>query len=259
MLHPLRAYFSRFGGIALALTAILLCSAAPARAAQTAEHWPDSDLKLLGAVGFQGSYKSLPKWVRILREADAQVKKLNACDPSSPDCPPIAKSWQAVLNKVRDLPKKKQLQQINLLFNKWPYKLDMDNYGVIDYWATPKEFLKSSGDCEDYSIVKFYALKSLGYDSNDLRLVVLWDTIRNLGHAVLAVYAEGEIYILDNVSNLVFPHTKYKHYNPQYSVNEHYRWAHVKKGAKKKVNLKQLIRLKKLQKKKQEELQGSNK
>jgi Predicted periplasmic protein len=67
-----------------------------------------------------------------------------------------------------------------------------------------KEFISKSGDCEDYSIVKYYALKSLGIPVENMRIVVLNDSIRNLDHSVLAVDVDGKIYILDNVSNLVF-------------------------------------------------------
>ena len=32
---------------------------------------------------------------------------------------------------------------------------DISNYGVEDYWANIKEFLRNSGDCEDYAILSF--------------------------------------------------------------------------------------------------------
>lgn len=120
-----------------------------------------------------------------------------------------------------------QLKAVNKYFNQWPYRLDIERYGVTDYWAAPEEFLTLSGDCEDYSIAKYFALKQLGFNSRHMRIVVVKDRIRNVGHAVLAVYLDGTAYILDNLSNLVLPHTKYSHYIPQYSVNETNRWAHV--------------------------------
>ena len=98
---------------------------------------------------------------------------------------------------------------------------------MTDYWATPREFLKKSGDCEDYSIAKFYALKELGFSGDAMRVVALKDRIRNIGHAVLAVYTDGDIFILDNQTIMVLSHVKYKHYVPQYSVNEKFRWMHV--------------------------------
>ena len=46
------------------------------------------------------------------------------------------------------------------------------------------------------------------------------DTVRNLGHAVLAVYMDGTAYILDNLSNAILPHDRLRQYRPQYSVTE---------------------------------------
>lgn len=61
-----------------------------------------------------------------------------------------------------------------------------------------------------------------------MRIVVARDTIRNLAHAVLAVYMDDDAFILDNLSNSVLSHAKLRQYRPQYSVNEFKRWAHLK-------------------------------
>ena len=99
---------------------------------------------------------------------------------------------------------------------------------IGSYWAIPAEFLKKSGDCEDYAIVKYFTLKELGIPAENMRIVVVRDTLRNLAHAVLAVYLNGDAYILDNLSNTVLSHSRIRQYSPQYSVNESGRWAHLK-------------------------------
>ena len=68
----------------------------------------------------------------------------------------------------------------------------------------------------------------MGFRADELRVVILMDNIRNVGHAVLAVYEANDILILDSLSNIIFSHKKYRHYEPQYSMNETARWAHVK-------------------------------
>ena len=80
---------------------------------------------------------------------------------------------------------------------------------------------------EDYAIAKYYALLELGFKQDQLRIVAVKDMIRNIGHAILAVYLPDNIYILDNQTVMVLPHDRYKHYIPQYSVNEQFRWMHV--------------------------------
>lgn len=119
-------------------------------------------------------------------------------------------------------------KEVNKFFNQWPYRTDMVVYGVNEYWATPWEFAAKSGDCEDYAISKYYALRALGVPADKLRIVALKDTIKNIGHAVLAVYIDDTAYILDNLSSMMLQHTRLTHYKPQFSVNEHYRWGHAK-------------------------------
>ena len=180
---------------------------------------------------FRSTLKALPQWTRVLQLAEAQTDAFYACNPGAEVCSPAALSWQKIILQVQGQPVMDQLKQVNSYFNRWPYRLDIDVYGVSDYWATPGEFLKLSGDCEDYSISKYYALRKLGFAVDDMRIVMLKDNIRNISHAVLAVKLPDDTYILDNMSELVLSHHKYEHYVPQYSVNEFYRWAHVSPGS----------------------------
>ncbi len=183
-------------------------------------------LSLFGSVEFPGSLRALKKWTGIIAKARAQTDKLATCDDQQASCKAIARSWQQMLGQARTLKGPEQLNWVNRFFNRWPYRLDMEIYGVSDYWATPEEFMRYSGDCEDYSIAKYFALRQLGYPLEQLRIVVLHDSIRNIGHAVLAVYREDDAYILDNMSNQVLSHRRYQHYSPYYSLNENNRWAH---------------------------------
>jgi predicted transglutaminase-like cysteine proteinase len=182
---------------------------------------------LLNSLEFKGSLRALTKWTSILSEAKKQVIALNHCSESEGSCPPGGASWKALLEEARNKNGFDQLKYVNAYLNKWPYRLDRDVYGISDYWATPQEFLARSGDCEDYCITKYFALKELGYTPKQLRIVVLRDEIRNIAHATLAVYLEEHVYILDNISNAVFDQKRYTHYTPQYSFNENNRWAHI--------------------------------
>jgi len=182
---------------------------------------------LFGSHEFRSSLKALPNWTRVMTVAENQVREMNACSATSGNCSAAALSWQKIIREARSRQGLEQLKTVNSFFNRWPYRLDIDVYGVSEYWATPQEFLKLSGDCEDYSITKYYALRQLGVPIDQMRIVMLVDSIRGIAHAVLAVTQGEQTYVLDNVSDLVLPHTRYEHYVPQYSVNEHFRWAHV--------------------------------
>jgi len=182
---------------------------------------------IFGSHEFRSSLRALPQWTRVMATAKTQVDAMSSCDPARDSCSAAALSWQKIIRESRGQPAFEQLKTVNAYFNRWPYRLDIDVYGESEHWATPQEFLRLSGDCEDYGITKYYALKQLGVPVDRMRIVMLTDTIRGIAHAVLAVRQGDETYVLDNLSDLVLPHQRYGHYQPQYSVNEQYRWAHV--------------------------------
>jgi predicted transglutaminase-like cysteine proteinase len=198
-------------------------AAAKAPAPKPAEAKPDKR-QLFGTLEFKGKLQKLPKWTRVLAKMKAWKGYFKDSQTANH---PSKKAWETLKAQVRGKSELERLRAVTKFFNKWPYRLDKANWGVSDYWETPWEFLKKSGDCEDYSIAKFYAIQELGFTGDQLRIVAVRDAIRGIGHAVLAVYAKDDIYILDNQTDMVLSHTKYKHYIPQYSVNEHYRWMHV--------------------------------
>jgi predicted transglutaminase-like cysteine proteinase len=197
----------------------------PAARVQGATGGGDGPIRLFQSAAFRGNFNALPKWKRVLSKVKGEIQTLNSC--IAPKCPPGATSWQRIMKQARGQERMEQLRMVNSFFNKWPYRLDQDAYGVSDWWATPQEFLKISGDCEDYAIIKYFALRELGFSQDDLRIVVVKDRIRGIAHAVLAVFTQGDAYILNNVSDAIFTHDKYRHYVPQYSLNEEHRWSHI--------------------------------
>ena len=55
-----------------------------------------------------------------------------------------------------------------------------------------------AGDCEDYAIAKFAALQLAGISPDDLRIVIMHDTISGEDHAVAAARLDGHWLTLDN-------------------------------------------------------------
>jgi predicted transglutaminase-like cysteine proteinase len=175
-----------------------------------------------------GPLKGLPQWTRVLQSMAADTETFDRCAADPEYCgTPVLKNWRNIISSASKLDRAGQLKAVNDFFNRWPYKEDRELYGFSEYWATPREFMMRSGDCEDFAIAKYFALRNLGYSKDELRIVILMDRIRGIGHAVLAVYQENGVIILDSLSNLILPHSRYKHYVPQYSMNETTRWAHV--------------------------------
>lgn len=186
---------------------------------------PDSapaKIKLFGTIEFKRPLSSLPGWLDLL--------KRNQADPIFVPGKHFNKkvTWEQFKEKAKGKTPMELLRYVNSFWNAWPYREDIDNWGQQDYWEIPAEFLKRSGDCEDYSIIKYFTLKELGIPPETMRIAVIRDTIRNMAHAVLVVYLQNDAYVLDSLSNAVLSHSRFKHYSPQYSVNEFGRWAHLK-------------------------------
>ena len=113
------------------------------------------------------------------------------------------------------------LDAVNRWANNHPYVEDWANWGLPDYWETPKEFLTRGGDCEDFAIIKYFTLRRLGFDANDLRIMIVNDTNLQIYHAVLAVrQKDGEPLILDNQAKDVIPASVASQYHLIYSLNE---------------------------------------
>lgn len=119
-------------------------------------------------------------------------------------------------NKAASLGERDMLDLINRTVNAtMTYKPDSNVWGVGDYWATPAEMArKGAGDCEDYAIAKYWLLRGLGVPDQNLQLVLLQDTRRQLFHAVLVAHMPSGSYVLDNVTNRLQLDTAYAQYQP---------------------------------------------
>jgi predicted transglutaminase-like cysteine proteinase len=188
---------------------------------------------LFGTAEFRSeSHAALPQWRRVLHDMARDMEVIRACGQDAARCPNRATmAWLALLRGLEPESRLRQVRAVNSFVNRWQYKADADNYGQRDYWAAPLEFFRRSGDCEDYAIAKYQSLRLLGLPPEALRLVVVQDVVRALPHAVLAVYLEDEIYILDNLTDAVLPQRRVANYVPYYSINELTRWAHTPRDA----------------------------
>jgi predicted transglutaminase-like cysteine proteinase len=176
----------------------------------------------------QQSLDYLPQWLSVLeRHVTQDVPEGNCSDTFFNRC--HLKNWINFLETIKTKPLLEQINAVNLYANKKNYILDMANYGREDYWAIAREFLYNSGDCEDYAITKFFSLRWLGFDMDNLRIVILQDANLRIAHAVLAVSYNNDILILDNQTQRVVSHKTIAHYLPLYSVNEKKWWLHLPK------------------------------
>jgi len=119
------------------------------------------------------------------------------------------------------------LKPINKFWNKVPYLNDNKHWGADDYWATPVEMLASNaGDCEDYSIAKYFSLKEMGLPPGSLRITYVRALRVNEAHMVLAYYPtpDAEPYILDNMTGKLLLASERLDLEPIYSFNDDDMW-----------------------------------
>lgn len=182
--------------------------------------------KLFGASEtVSSSISNFPKWTGVLSRYERDRIKAEAdCSKQTKSC--SLKRWLEALDGFESASKREQLNRVNDFANRTPYVLDIVNWGMEDYWATPIQFFIKNGDCEDYAIAKYKSLRQLGFPASSLRIVILNDQNLGILHAVLAVYLDGTVYILDNQIKQVVEHTRIRHYKPVYSINEQQWWRH---------------------------------
>ena len=135
--------------------------------------------------------------------------------------------WQNLIQNNQQLKEQDKLEAVNDFFNGARFTNDMELWKKKDYWATPVEFLiRDAGDCEDYSIAKYFTLRELGIPGDKLRITYVTATTINQAHMVLAYYPapSSQPLILDNLNRRIKPASERTDLIPVYSFNAESLW-----------------------------------
>ncbi|KXJ45272.1 MAG: sulfate adenylyltransferase [Cycloclasticus sp. Phe_18] len=148
-------------------------------------------------------------------------------------------SWQALIKLTRNLSEQEKLKRVNDFFNQHIEFVDDDYlWGVTDYWATPLEVLaKGAGDCEDYSIAKYFTLKELGVPESKMRITYVKAIELNQAHMVLTYFERPGVVpvVLDNLNPVIKLASKRQDLLPVYSFNGSGLWLAKSRGMGKKL------------------------
>lgn len=136
------------------------------------------------------------------------------------------KKWGQTIKSLQDKPLREKITAVNDFMNKHKFVSDTKNWQKRDYWATPLEFMKKGGDCEDYAIAKYVSLRALGVPGDQMRIAIVQDRVLGIPHAVLVVYDGKEALILDNQDKKVKASADIKRYSPIYSISQTAWWRH---------------------------------
>ena len=141
--------------------------------------------------------------------------------------------WEKIANSKKDTDERIKLKQVNEFFNRAKFISDTEHWGKEDYWATPLELLATNGgDCEDYSIAKYFTLREMGVPMEKMKITYVKAVKLNQAHMVLAYYdkPDSEPLILDNLINDIKPASMRNDLIPVYSFNGEGLWLSKLRG-----------------------------
>jgi predicted transglutaminase-like cysteine proteinase len=144
------------------------------------------------------------------------------------------RQWRDLLEVSKGLGEKEKLIAVNNFFNrKIKFTDDILHWQKEDYWATPFEFIGTgAGDCEDFSIAKYFSLLELGVSDDKLRMTYVKALTFNQAHMVVTYFSEpGTVpLVLDNINPAIELATKRKDLLPVYSFNGAGLWLAKERG-----------------------------
>lgn len=142
----------------------------------------------------------LTKWSGVEAGIRTESEILAHCRDRAADCPAAAQKFLAVIAQGRAHAGRARIGVINRAINLAIRPMsDLAQWGVLDRWSAPLETLATGrGDCEDYAIAKYVALREAGVAEDDVRLVIVRDLAVSEDHAIVAARLDGRWIVLDN-------------------------------------------------------------
>lgn len=156
-----------------------------------------------------------------------------AADKYGSDARTRLTEWETLVRQDESTSDLEKLEKVNSFFNRMEFVDDIVHWGEKDYWATPVEFLASrGGDCEDFSIAKYFTLQAMGIPEEKLNLTYVKALQYNVHHMVLTYFSSPgvEPLVLDNIVGIVKPASERADLIPIYSFNGTGLWLAKQRG-----------------------------
>lgn len=141
--------------------------------------------------------------------------------------------WQRMIVSSDSLDEMQKLRETNAFFNRIRFVSDIDHWNREDYWATPVQMLASGGgDCEDFSIAKYFTLRQMGVPAERMRLTYVKALELDQAHMVLTYYStpDADPLVLDNLVNDIRTSSSRSDLQPVYSFNGNGLWLVKARG-----------------------------
>lgn len=160
------------------------------------------------------------KWRGLEADLADEARALDACGADAKRCTPEAARFAAIVAETKGREGRARLETANRLVNSaLRYVSDLEQHGVPDRWTAPLAAIAAGrGDCEEYAVAKYAALRAAGVPEAAMRLVLVRDTAARIDHAVLAVRHEERWLVLDNRKGTVVESGDVRHYQPLFAL-----------------------------------------
>jgi predicted transglutaminase-like cysteine proteinase len=163
------------------------------------------------------------KWRSVQRRLDDEMVQIALCEGDRAGCvSPAALQFLAIIDAAKARDGRARFGEVNRAINlAIKSTSDLAQYGQIDVWTSPLMTLASgAGDCEDYAIAKFVALRLAGVAPDDLRIVIMRDTIHGEDHAVAAARLDGHWLTLDNRRMAMVEDSDVRNFRPTFVIGQ---------------------------------------
>ncbi|MBS0246866.1 MAG: transglutaminase-like cysteine peptidase [Proteobacteria bacterium] len=162
------------------------------------------------------------KWQALQVAIAIEARAMTLCRQTQEACTPAAARFLAIVDAARGETGRARAGRINRAINLAIRPLrDSAQFGVPDVWQSPlMTFANGAGDCEDYAIAKYVALREAGVSADDLKLVIVHDNRVGEDHAVTAARVDGEWLILDNRKMLLLTDAQTPDLKPLIALGE---------------------------------------
>ena len=167
------------------------------------------------------------KWRKVEADIKAEDPVLARCRAEPKNCSAAAKRFVSLIKEASARHGRARIEFVNKRVNSAiRYMSDIVQWHEPDLWSAPLDvnnkgsFETGLGDCEDYAIAKYVALREAGVAESDLRVLLVRDRAVRLDHAVLAVRQNGHWLILDNRWSRLSEDTDLKQFEPLFALDD---------------------------------------
>ena len=161
------------------------------------------------------------RWADLAARHRSQSAAIDTCLDDAAACPDRLRGYREIVVQAQHLSALRKLTLVNRFINTRRWHIERSRH---DDWRTLTDFLRQGGDCEDYAIAKYFALRQVGFAADDVRVGISWDFETHAHHAVTVVRIDDQVYFLDVDGS---PRRNQTSYRLLFSINEIAIWDHV--------------------------------